>query len=254
MMGWALISAGRADEGANFVASAKRLNPSWPSHYDFFDAAAQYTQGDIERAGQILRVGLRRAPDATELMPMAASVYASLGLRQEAADTLQRWQPDASAEELDFIIEHYGFPIRWVRERRDLDTRLVDGLRLAALPPDQTVASLNTQLGQGDPDTRTRTIRKLGWNWERAAPAVPGLLSELGAENRRVRREATIALGKIGPAASEAIPLLRTLTDQPIIGFHATTAISRIEGADCPEAAVLAHVCKNHLRDSPKRP
>ena len=37
---------------------------------------------------------------------------------------------------------------------------------------------------------------------------------------------------EIGPAAADAIPKLRELTDQPIIGFHAATAISRITATD----------------------
>ena len=131
MMGWALIAAGQHEEGLNFVAAAKRLNPNFPSHYSFFEAAAQFGMRNPETAASVLREELDRNPDATELAPLAASVFASLGLRDEAAEMVRKWRPDVSESDLEFAIAHYRFPITWVEDLNLLNTRLIDGLRLA---------------------------------------------------------------------------------------------------------------------------
>ena len=61
-----------------------------------------------------------------------------------------------------------------------------------------------------------------------AAATVGKLIAALGSEDRLVRKEAVIALGKIGPAAKAAIAPLASLTDEPIVGYHARTALARI--------------------------
>jgi TolB-like protein/Flp pilus assembly protein TadD len=138
MMAWTLIAAGKPQEGLNFVQAAMRLDPNYPRHYVFFDAAAHYGMGDLQQAANILRDGIKRDPHATELASMAASVYAHLGLRQEAQTAFMTWQPSEDpAERLD-VIAHYSFPINWVNEHQGLNTRLLDGLRLASLRLDVT--------------------------------------------------------------------------------------------------------------------
>ena len=90
-MAWALIAAGQAREGLNFVQAAMRLNPEYPSHYDLFLAAAQYSLGNHDAARQALTQGLARDPRAFELMPMLASLQAMDGDRPGAAATLAAW-------------------------------------------------------------------------------------------------------------------------------------------------------------------
>ena len=229
MLGWALIAAGKPTEGLNFVAAAQRLNPNFPSHYVFFEAAAQFALDDLETAASLLRQGIEREPEALELVPMAASVFALLGLRKEAASMLSKWLPNVSDEELAFEIEHYAFPIIWSADNNWLNTRLTDGLRLAAVPEAQTALSLEDAAKAGEIADRVLAIRKLGWFGPSAATAVPILIGALSDDNRRVQREAAITLGKIGPAAKAALDPLRALEGQPIVGFHASASIDRIE-------------------------
>jgi HEAT repeat protein len=95
---------------------------------------------------------------------------------------------------------------------------------------DVTVTSLIADLKRQDPSEQFKTVRTLGWFGPAAAPAVPELIEALGSTSRLVRREATIALGKIGPDAKAAVPGLTAITDEPIIGLHAKEALIKING------------------------
>ena len=81
-MGWALIAAGEPEEGLAFVQAATRLDPNYPSHYALFEAAALYALNDLTGAADVIEKELNRNPQATELMPFAASVLALNGDRR----------------------------------------------------------------------------------------------------------------------------------------------------------------------------
>jgi len=227
-MAWALVASGKPEEGLNFVQAAMRLDPNYPSHYVYFRAAAHYAMGDLKQAAGILRDGMKRDSRANELAPFAASIYAQLGLRQEAREAIETWRPGASQTVLEEAADEYDFPIKWVDEHRWVSERLSDGLRTASLPLYVTVTSLTAKMDQGDPLAQVRTIRAIGWFGSAAASAVPALIELLSADNKLFRREAAIALGKIGPDAEAAVPALTALTDLPIIGFHAKEALQKI--------------------------
>ncbi len=230
VMAWAMIASGKPEEGLNFVRAAMRLDPNYPSHYVFFNAAAHFAMGDLEQAASVLKEGLARDPHAVALAPLAASVYARLGQRPEARKALEIWRPGASRADLQESAEGYDFPIRWVDEHQPLGRRLKDGLRLAALPLDVTVASLTAELDRGSPFEQMTVVRALGWFGPAAAAAVRGLVEALGSEHKVVRKEAAITLGKIGPDAKAAVPALAEIADEPIVGFHAKEALREIDG------------------------
>lgn len=223
-MGWALIAAGRAQEGLSFVEAAMRLNPNYPSHYVFFQAAAHAALNDLETAARILSEGIERDPHATDLAPLTAAVHGLLGQRAAARKAIAFWLPGADQPKIEAEIAEYAFPVRWVDSQ--INRRLQDGLRLAALPLETTVESLTAELQQGD--VAVRAIRTIGWFGSAAAPAVPALMDLLSAENKLIRKKAIIALGKIGPAAAPAIPLLEPISAEPLIGYHAREALARI--------------------------
>ncbi len=229
-MAWALIAAGRPGEGLNFVKAAMRLNPNYPSHYVFFAAAAHFALGDLEEAARALRDGLDRDPQATALAPLAASVYAQLDRRDEAREALAAWRLGADQQALEDAAAAYSFPVRWADRQRELNDRLLDGLNLAVLPPEVTVASLLYSLPEQDPAEQVQTLRRLGWFGLAAAPAVAEVMKWLDRGQKLVRREAIITLGKIGPAAKAALPALQAISDEPIVGYHAREAIRRIGG------------------------
>lgn len=226
IMGWALIAAGRPDEGAAFIAAAKRLDPSQPSHYVFFEAAAHAGAGRLPDAAAVLNRRLQDEPTAVDLAPLAASVNALIGNRQSASRWLDLWLKDRDADAESPEFSRYVFPIRWVDNRINL--RLHDGLRLAALPIGTTVASL---LGAVDASTgreRVDLIRQIGWFGASASPAVPLLIKAIETGDQLTRKEAIIAAGKIGPGAEAVRPLLERYLDQPLIGYHAKQALDQI--------------------------
>ena len=225
MMAWALIAGGRPSEGLKFLRAAIRLNPAYPSHYVLVDAAAQIGLDDYKAAADVLLTGLDKDQAAQELAPMGASVLAHLGRRGEAAALLSRWR----SEDAQTSIEGYFFALRWVGEDSWRNLAMLDGLRLAALPLDVTVESLSTLLMEEGATDRHLILRQLGWFGAQASTAVPLMIDALSDPSRLAQREAVIALGKVGPAARDALPDLRSRADEPIIGFHARRAIAAIE-------------------------
>lgn len=230
MMAWALIAGGAPRDALDFIRRAERLNPKHPSHYDFFHAAAHIALDEPDEAARLLEAGLAREPDATALLPLAASVLAHLGRRDEAAAALREWLPGATADEIGTAIAHYEFPIRWINEQAWRNFYLIDGLRIAALRKDITLASLLDRLETDAPAEKRDTIRTIGWFGPAAAGALDPLVRELENEDKLTRKEAIIALGKIGPAADGAVEPLARLVDLPILGYHAKHALARILG------------------------
>lgn len=231
MMAWAQIAAGNPREGLSFLNAAKRLNPrDRPAHYVFFEAAAHVGLGDTETAAEILADALRADPTAIALTPLAAAVNAQLANRDAAQAAITLWKPGLSGQGLQNAVRLYFFPIRWSGKQTWLNDALKDGLFLATLPADVTVETLREDLGASTGQDLVQAIRSLGWFGGRAEAAVPDLIALLGAQRRSLRREAAITLGKIGTAARGAVPKLEMLVDEPLVGYHAKTALDRING------------------------
>ncbi|WP_209834222.1 HEAT repeat domain-containing protein [Ruegeria sp. HKCCE3926] len=227
-MGWALIAAGEPEEGLAFVQAATRLDPNYPSHYALFEAAALYALNDLTGAADVIEKELNRNPQATELMPFAASVLALNGDRRAGRAIIDRWQKGKHAGVIQDAVQNYFFIIRWVGENQHLNARLNDGLRLAALPPEKTIASLRADLSRGDAKDQRTAAQSLALFGPEAEPAVPELIALLKSPSVFVRKEAAIALGKIGGAASSALPALEAMVDGSLQGKFATRAIEQI--------------------------
>lgn len=226
IMGWALIAAGRPEEGASFVEAAKRLDPSHPAHYVFFEAVAHVGAGRLETAAAILNRRLEDEPTAVDLAPLGASVNALIGNRASASRLLDLWLRDRGTDAKSAEISRYVLPIRWVDNA--LNGRLRDGLNLAALPIDTTVASLIDAAGAASGRRRAELIRQIGWFGASASPAVPLLMAAMEEGDRLAKKEAIIAAGKIGPGARAVLPMLEAYRDEPLIGYHARKALDRI--------------------------
>ncbi|MCZ6860888.1 MAG: tetratricopeptide repeat protein, partial [Alphaproteobacteria bacterium] len=196
-MGLAMITTGRPEAGLEFVETALRLSPNYPTHYVLARAMAYFTMNDLEQAATILGTALERDPGAVDLAPLLAASYARLGRREEARAALQLWKPDVSQPELQTELYNYHFPYRLSVDRK-FRSRLTDGLQIAALPKDVTVESLIVTLGQADE------------------------ISE--------RRSAAWTLGLFGPAAKAAAPILQELLDDPALKFGAKAALKKING------------------------
>jgi len=229
-MAWVLICLGEPTEALNFLATAMRLNPNYPAYYPGVRGLALFAKGDVKQAAEVLEEGVRRNPHAAALFPPLSSYLAQLGRREEARQMLQKYRPGIDQRGLDHFADAalaWGLPF-WDEQPR-LRERYVDGLRVAALPLDTTVASLVVELEGSDTFRRMFAAKRLGWFGPAAAQAVPALIEAL--KNEYVRREAVQSLGKIGPDAKAAIPALMAMQDEdPIIGFYAKNALKEIKG------------------------
>ena len=228
-MALAMITTGRPEVGLEYVQSALQLNPSYPTHYVVAVAMAYFTMNNLEKTAAVLKKGLDRDPRAVELAPFLAATYARLDHREEAQAVLQQWQPDNHGTSLERIVLGYHLPYSWAHDEKEFETRLRDGLHVAAMPLDMTIEDLIETLRDEDADARRRAAMTLGWFGPNAADAVPALIDALVDEEQVVER-AVVALGKIGPAAAAAIPDLTALTNTRYAGFEAKAALKKIAG------------------------
>ncbi|WP_170606249.1 HEAT repeat domain-containing protein [Ruegeria arenilitoris] len=227
-MGWALIAGGEPEEGLAFVQAAMRLDPAYPSHYALFEGAAHFAKNDLNSAEAAILQELDRNPQAIELMPFAASVLALNGKRRAARAMIDRWQKGEHEGALQEVVREYFFIVRWVGEHQYLNNRINKGLRLAALPPSTTVASLKSDLSRGDANEQRTAAQSLALFGAEAAPAVPELILLLNSPSVFVRKEAAIALGEIGGSASSALPALEAMVDESLSGNFAARSIEQI--------------------------
>jgi adenylate cyclase len=227
-MAWALTISGESAEALNFVATAMRLNPNYPSHYVLARGTALFAMGDLKQAAEVFGEGGRRNPDATALFLPHSSVLAQLGRREEAGQMLLKFRPGVDQKGLENLPDTYIFPFKWDYEHVSVRERLYDGLRVAALPLDVTVSSLEAELGAGNPISQLFATRRLGWFGPAAAQAVPALIE--ASRDKHLRQEAIVALGKIGPPAKAAIPALVALQNEALVGTYAKDALSKIRG------------------------
>jgi adenylate cyclase len=227
-MAWALTISGKPNEALDFVASAIRLNPIYPSHYVLARGIALFAAGNLEQAAQAFADGIGKNPQAFALLPPLASVLAQLGRREEASRALLTWRPEMNQLNSANFVDTFIFPFKWEPEYARVRERLYDGIRVASLPLNVTVSSLMADLNQDDPFARTIAVQRLGWFGPAAAPAVPTLIELLGDEP--LREKVIECLGKIGPEAKAAIPALVAMQNESIIGYYATDALKEIRG------------------------
>lgn len=226
-MAWALIASGNPEQGLEEIATAKRLDPSVPANVSIVEATAYYALGQLHRAAEILDEAIARSKKSLNLIITAASIHAQLGDRRKADDLMYAWARDKDRLAL---AENYLLPMQWDGDHEELNRKMADGLKLAALRPTTTVTSLLEDLKTQEGLAQIETLRMLGWFGPQAASAVSDLLGVLETGGKRARREVVITLGKIGAPASAALPALEAVTEEPIIGLRAKTAIMRISG------------------------
>jgi len=224
-MAWALIVSGEPEEALNFLATAIRLNPKYPSHYVLARGVALFQHGDLKQAAEVFEEGFRRNPSAIAILPAYASVLAHLDRRKEARETLLTLRPGSDQTTLENL--PFAFPIKiWEGGSKRFGERLFDGFRIAGLPLDVTVPKLIGELKGDDPFARQLAMKRLGWFGAAAAEAVPVLVQAL--EDDALRQQAVEALGKIGPPAKAAVAALRALQNEAVIGTYAKEALNDI--------------------------
>ena len=112
-MAWAMITTGRPQAGLEFIRTAMRLNPSYPTHYVLARGLALFAAGQLDDAARVLADAMNDRPGAIELAPPLAATYALQGRRREARELLLAWRPDASQEELSDLPFAYRIAYQW---------------------------------------------------------------------------------------------------------------------------------------------
>jgi len=99
-----------------------------------------------------------------------------------------------------------------------------------AAPTDASLSALLVRIDSPEPRLRASAARALGRLGPAASPAVPRLVRRLGDPEPPVRAGAAWALGQIGPPARPALlPLVERLRDDdPSVRFHAGESLGRI--------------------------
>lgn len=153
VMAWTMITTGQPELGLELIDRAMRLNPTHPSYYVFAQAMAYYSMGDLEQTEKVLAAALERDPKAEALAIVAASTYAHLNRFDEAHAAMQLAAPEADQQALSAIPYSYHFPFEW-EQQPEVVTSVIEGLHLAALPPDRPMEYLQNRLLTGDTSQR----------------------------------------------------------------------------------------------------
>jgi TolB-like protein/class 3 adenylate cyclase len=228
-MGLAMITTGRPKAGLEFVKTAVRLNPTYPTHYALALALGYFSLNEMEQVVATLEATLKRNPSAFDLVPLLAASYAHLGRRKEARSALLLWKPGASDDELRSIEHAYHFPYGFAYSESKVELRLKNGLFVAGLPLDVTVASLTDILQRGETSERVRAMENLVRFGATSVFAVPNLILAIQDEDKFVVQKAIWTLGMIGPSAKAAIPALEAMRDKQEVKLLVNRALKRIE-------------------------
>jgi len=128
-LGNVLNWSGKPDEGKNYIERAMRLNPHHPYYYLFYLGQSHYLKGDNDRAIELMKRVVTRAPYFLPVRRHLAVLYSEKGMMKEAkAETAEvlRIFPGASLED-----ERARCFYRWSPE---ILKRFFTGLRKSGMP------------------------------------------------------------------------------------------------------------------------
>ncbi len=227
-LAWSMITTDQAEAGLELMDRALRLNPSYPNYYILAIGMAHFSMGELETAAKVFADALERDPGATELAAILAATYGQLGRREEANAALRIWSPDAGPDYLLLEVYDYHFPYSWLK-RPEIKSQITEGLIYAALPLEIKLDDVLKQLKDGNRDERVDAAITLDHFILRGPEVVPALIDALGDEDPAVRRGAIRLLRSLGPAATDALPTLRTMVDDAEVGNRVRFAIRAIQ-------------------------
>jgi adenylate cyclase len=228
-LAWSMITIGQADAGLELMDRALRLNPSYPNYYVLAIGMAHFTSGDLETAASVFADALNRDPGAVELAAVLAATYGQLGQREKANAALRIWSRETDADDLQMEAYSYHFPYSWLNNP-DIEGKISDGMIYAAIPLDIKLGDVLEQLKGGSRDERVDAAITLGYFILQGPEVVPALIEALGDEDAAVRRGSIRLLRSLGPAATDAVPTLAAMADDPKVGKNAIAAIKEIQG------------------------
>jgi len=131
-MARALIFGGRAEEGADYVKKALRLDPHYPTEYLSFLGLAQFCMGQLEEAAITLERARKRNPEL-EAYPLVVT-YAHLGREEEATDILAQYLEEVWQGRKILWGHHVGEVLTFYPFKNETHThRFAEGLYKAGL-------------------------------------------------------------------------------------------------------------------------
>jgi adenylate cyclase len=128
-LGNVLNWAGQPEEGIGFIEKAMRLNPHYPFYYLFYLGHSHYLLGNREKAIELMKRVVTRAPFFLPVRRHLAVLYAEMGLGEEAeaqTNEVLKIFPGASIED-----ERERCFYRW---EPALMNRFFEGLRESGMP------------------------------------------------------------------------------------------------------------------------
>lgn len=152
---------------------------------------------------------------ATSLPAMSGCMKGTQGLgiradKPSAADIARAQQVAPAPSTVPLL--RAGFPLPAIRQETLQETAAT---ALARIGP-EAISALVQALRDVDPQVRIQAALALARMGPDASPAVPALMEALSDRDEAVRRSAARALGQVGPPARAAIPaLIAALRQRP---------------------------------------
>jgi adenylate cyclase len=121
-MGFALIYSGRPKEAVDFLNRGMRLDPHNPARYLIFLGEAQFCNGNLEEAANLIEKAGRINPEMTGSNVRLAAIYGLLGRQKDARAALDRyikewWERAPVSPRLSAIMYFFPFKDRVVADR-----------------------------------------------------------------------------------------------------------------------------------------
>jgi len=177
--------------------------------------------------------------------------------RDEARRKLLIWRPGTNQAALEDLARDYKFPIRWAFEYKTVRERLLDGVRLAALPLDVTVSSLSVELQRGDPATRQIAAMRLGWPVGSGIRASPGYAARRrrwprGGRVRSLRKDRIWGQGCDSRLTATVFPLRSRSPGRDLFRTARSSRRGVLPRRGIPSSSLEASFVGNYAKDALK--
>jgi TolB-like protein len=127
-----LTYGGRPEEAVPYIATAMRIDPGYPSQYEFILGFAQFGMDQFEAATTSFENAISRNSNYPEAYLLLGATYGHLGRKQEADSAIAKLNLLLGLDlRLSGVAFYYG---RRFKESKDAD-RILEGLRLAGMRP-----------------------------------------------------------------------------------------------------------------------
>jgi TolB-like protein/Tfp pilus assembly protein PilF len=132
-MSRALTLAGQPAEAMQYIRTAMRIDPHYPTVFDFYLGFAQFNLEQFDDAAAFLERGAQANPDDDVALLFLAATYGYLGRKEDAAAAIAAYNAIYAARGRPPITARFAWYLVGYTQRTDRD-RLFKGLILAGVP------------------------------------------------------------------------------------------------------------------------